>query len=406
MTSRERIIAALDHTEPDKIPLDLGGTSVSGIHAVAYGKLKAALGLSEGAIRVYDCVQQLAFVEDQVRAALQVDTKNVVPAKLSKWRNGIMPDGNPCLYPADFLPEQLSDGSQVTRDRGGLWGDNQEGAVTLHMPPGGYYYEMPYHPLAHAESRQDIDSFPLYWEMDEETAAELRRDLDSALQDTDYGIVVETWTGGWAGNYEVFQLLRGWDTFLMDLASNPEFARYMLEVRLEAVLQRWDQMLAILGDAPQVVCIGDDLGLQDGPQISPETYRKIIKPIHQKFISFIKSRAKSKILIHTCGSVYKLLPDLIEAGIDILNPVQVSARDMDSRRLKREFGKDLVFWGGFDTQRVLPFGRVEKVREEVKRRIDDFAPGGGFVFNTVHNIQHDVPVANLLAMFETFERYR
>ena len=406
MTPRNRIVATLNHTEPDKIPLDLGGTSVSGIQAVAYGKLKTALGISDGDIRVYDCVQQLALVEDQVRAVLHVDTKNVVPAKLSKWRNGVMPDGNPCLYPADFLPETLPDGSKVTRDRKGMWGDNEEGAVTLHMPTGGFYYAMPYHPLANAKSKEDIDSFPLFWRMDAETASELQQNLDTALRATDYAIVVETWTGGWAGNYEIFQLLRGWDTFLVDLVADPEFARYMLEVRLEAVLKRWDQMLKILGDVPQVVCIGDDLGLQDGPQISPEVYRKIIKPIHRKFVSFIKSRTKSKILIHTCGSVYKLIPDLIEVGIDILNPVQVSARDMHSGRLKKEFGKDIVFWGGFDTQWVLPFGQVEDVRDEVKRIIDDFAPGGGFVFNTVHNIQHDVPVENLLAMFETFEKYR
>jgi uroporphyrinogen decarboxylase len=406
MTSRERVIAALNHTEPDKIPLDLGGTTVSGIHAVAYRKLKAALNIAGGSVRVYDCAQQLALVEDQVRDVLHVDTKNVVPAKLTKWRDGIMPDGNPCLYPADFLPETLPDGSKVTRDRGGMYGDNEEGSVTLHLAPGAYYYEMPCHPLANAKSKEDIDSFPLYWQMDAETASELQKNLDMVRRSTDYAIVVETWTGGWAGNYEVFQLLRGWDNFLVDLAANPEFARYMLEVRLEAVLKRWEQMIEILGDVPQVVCIGDDLGLQDGPQISPELYRKIIKPIHQKFVSFIKSRTKSRILIHTCGSVYKLIPDLIEVGIDILNPVQVGAKDMDSRRLKKEFGKDLVFWGGIDTQHVLPFGKVADVRDEVKKRIDDFAPGGGYVFNTVHNIQYDVPIENLLAMFETFERYR
>ena len=181
----------------------------------------------------------------------------------------------------------------------------------------------------------------------------------------------------------------------------------MLKIRFEAVLKRWEQMINVFNNVPLVVCIGDDLGLQEGPQISPETYRKIIKPVHREFIDFIKKRTEARVLMHSCGSIYKLIPDFIEVGVDIINPVQVSARDMDSKKLKKEFGNELVFWGGgIDTQYILPFGSVDEVKDEVKRRIQDFAPGGGFVFSTVHNIQYDVPIHNLTTMFETFQNYR
>ncbi len=191
----------------------------------------------------------------------------------------------------------------------------------------------------------------------------------------------------------------------MDLMSDKDFSRYMLEKRLDVVLKRWEMMLGIIKSKPQVVCIGDDLGIQSGLQLPPDVYREMIKPVHKKFIDFIKARTDAKIFLHSCGSVYEVIPDLIEIGLDILNPVQVFAADMDSKRLKKEFGKDLVFWGGIDTQRVLPFGSEEDVKDEVKRRIEDFAPGGGFVFNPSHNIQLDVPIKNLFAMFEAFKTY-
>jgi uroporphyrinogen decarboxylase len=405
MNSRERMKIALNHGEPDRVPLDIGGTPVSGIQAVIYKKLKEALGIAGGDIFVYEVIQQLALVEEEVREKLGVDTISVIPERQDKWRDGTMSDGSPCKYPAGFHPETLPDGSKVERNTNSYWGDNAEEAVTLHMPPGGFYYEIPYHPLEGAKTKEDVDKFNWYWELDKEAVDYWKMQLETAEKNTEYAIVADTVWGGWGQNYEVLQNLRGWDNFLVDLVANPKLAQYMLEIRLEVVLKRWNLMLEILDNKPQVVCIGDDLGLQGGPQISPDLYKKMIKPIHKKFVSFIKERTDAKIFLHSCGSVYDLIPDFIEAGVDILNPVQVRAKNMDSKKLKREFGKDLVFWGGIDTQYALPLGSVGEVKDEVKRRIDDLAPGGGFVFNTVHNIQLDVPVENLIAMFEGFDEY-
>jgi uroporphyrinogen decarboxylase len=180
----------------------------------------------------------------------------------------------------------------------------------------------------------------------------------------------------------------------------------MMEIRLENVLRRWEKMLRVIGDDIQLVTMGDDLGLQDGTAMSPDLYREMVKPIHKEFISFIKKRTRAKIWMHNCGSIYDLIPDFIELGIDVINPVQVSARNMDTKKLKKEFGKDIVFWGaGCDSQNVLPWGKPEDIREEVKRRIEDLAPGGGFVFAPIMNIQLDVPVENIIAMFETALEY-
>jgi len=403
--SRERIKKAINHEEPDRIPIDMGSTLVTGIQAVIYKKLKEALGITTGDIYVYDVIQQLAWVENEVRDALGIDTISIIPAKITEWQNGTLSDGSPCKYPADFLPEVLPDGTKVTRDKKHYWGDNSEGAVTLKMPSGGYYYEIPYHPLVNGKTQKDIDEFKWYWKLDEADANYWEKEIDYTLKNTEYAIVPDTLWGGWGQNYEVLENLRGWDNFLVDLVINQDFAKYMMEVRLEATLKRWEQMLNILDNKIDIVCVGDDLGLQSGTQISPELYKKMVKPIHKKFFSFIKERTNAKIFMHSCGSLYELIPDLIDVGLDILNPVQVKAKNMDSKKLKSEFGNDLVFWGGIDTQHVLPFGTPQDVEDEVKRRIDDFAPGGGYVFNTVHNIQLDVPIKNLITMFETFEKY-
>jgi uroporphyrinogen decarboxylase len=405
MTSRERLITALNHKEPDRIPFDIGSTIVSGIQAVEYNKLKKALGIESGEVYVYDPLQQLAWVEDEVRCVLGIDTKAVVPDDISARKPGELTDGSPSVVPEGFTPEVLPDGSKVTRDKKNYWGANEENAVTQIMPPDGYYYDIPYHPLQPAKTKEDIDRFTYYWDQDEAVREHWKQNLDDAVENTEYGVVVDTLWGGYGQNYEVLENLRGWDTFLMDLMTEKELSRYMLDTRLEAVLKRWDMMLGIVESKPQVVCIGDDLGIQSGLQLPPDVYRDMIKPVHKKFIEFIKARTDAKIFFHSCGSVYEVIPDLIEIGLDILNPVQVFAANMDSKRLKKEFGNDLVFWGGIDTQSVLPIGTEQDVKDEVKRRIDDFGPGGGFVFNTSHNIQLDVPVKNLFAMFEAFEQY-
>ena len=179
-----------------------------------------------------------------------------------------------------------------------------------------------------------------------------------------------------------------------------------LERYLEFKLEFWDNLLEQIGDMVDVVCESDDLGTQEATWISKDMYRHLIKPRQKKLFSFIKRRAEVKVFLHSCGSIYDFIPDLIETGVDILNPIQVSAAKMDTAKLKREFGKDLVFWGGgIDTQKVLPYGTKQEIEDEVKKRIDDLAPGGGFVFATVHNIQEDVPPENIVAMLRALNKY-
>ena len=220
---------------------------------------------------------------------------------------------------------------------------------------------------------------------------------------TDYALVLDA--AGF-GIFETGWMLRGFENFLMDLAAEPKFAEALMQGVADYYIALYDRVLAEAGEYLQVVMIGDDLGTQNGPMISPETYRKLVKPAQKRVWQFLKSKTKARLFLHSCGSVRKLIPDFIELGLDILNPVQVAAKDMDPKELKREFGKDLTFWGGgCDTQKVLTFGTPDEVEREVRRRIADFAPGGGFVFNQIHNIQPQVPPENILRMFETVLQY-
>lgn len=405
MTPRERILTTLVHKEPDRVPVDLGSTPVTGIMAIPYRLLKGALGIKDGEIKIFDIVQQLAEVEEHVLKKIGGCVLPVFPQYPKEWKPGNMTDGTPCLVPKSFDPETLAGGSKIWRETNGYFGKNENREITHKIPPNGFYFDLVYHPLQKATTFEEIDEFAWGEEMTLEEQQELRDKALNLYQNTRYALMGGLW-GGWGQIYEVLQNLRGWDTFLIDLAINRHFAEYMLDKRVEAVMHRFQQYLDIMGDCVQVIGVGDDLGQQQGLQLSPDLYRKIIKPRQKKLYQFIKSHTDAYLFMHSCGSVYELIPDLIEIGVDILNPVQVSARNMDSKKLKREFGKDIVFWGGgCDTQNVLPFGTPEEVRDEVKRRIDDLAPGGGFVFSTVHNIQVGVPVENIIAMYQTVEEY-
>ena len=278
MNSRKRVLAALRHQEPDRVPIDLDGMRSTGIMAVAYNRLKAHLGIADGETKMYDIMQQLAHPEPPILERFGVD---VLPLPRASW--GLDP-ANPAWKPW-ALPDGLAD------------------HYTANLP------------------------------------------------------------------------------------------RY-----LDAV-----------GDYVQIIQMGDDLGTQRGPQMSPRMYRQIIKPAHRQVYEYVKAHSGLYIFLHTCGSIYRLIPDLIEVGVDILNPVQISAAEMDPVRLKREFGQDVVFWGGgADTQHVLPNATPEEVRQHVRELIEVFAPGSGYVFCQVHNIQANVPPENVVTMFETaleFGRY-
>jgi len=396
---RERVLTALRHEEPDRVPIDLGGTMDSTILVGPYKELRSHLQLGPGIIRISDIWSQTALVEQDVRERLGIDTMSV-QYEPRQWREDTLAYGSRVYFPATFEPRRLEDGSQVVLD--------DTGNVALKMPAGGYYFDPVFHPLANATSISDIDKHaeavenydvPSYLDMSYEKLAQKAKEL---YETTDYLLV-----GFFGGHvFQSSQALRGWENFLIDLLVNQEFAEALMDRQVEAHMKRFERYAETIGKYVQVIHVEDDLGMEDRPLLDPELYRKVVKPYHQKLYAFIKSKCDAYLLLHTDGTVFPFIGDFIEMGVDILNPVQVSAKDMDTARLKKEFGKDISFWGGgCDTQGVLPFGTPEQVEEEVKRRIDDLAPGGGFVFTQVHNIQPGVPAENIVTMLETAREY-
>jgi uroporphyrinogen decarboxylase len=276
------------------------------------------------------------------------------------------------------------------------------------MPEGGHYFDPVYSPLADATSVADIDHHleaiegydtPAYLDKTYEALGAQARRL---REDTDYFLM------GYFGGHilQAGQCLRGWDTFLADLLINTKLADALMERLADANIRRFARFAETVGRHVDAVIFEDDLGAQDRPLIGPSVYRKMIKPHHRRLYEFAKSTCPALRFLHTDGAVAPFIPDFIEMGIDIVNPVQVSATGMDPKTLKREFGDSISFWGGgCDTQRVLPSGSPAEVEDEVKRRIDQLAPGGGFVFATVHNVQADVPPENVVAAFRTARSY-
>jgi len=399
MNHRQRVLTALRHQEPDRVPIDLGGTLDSTIMATTYTRLRNALGLDPGRIRVADIYQHTALVEEDVRQALGIDVK-FVPDEPCEWREGFLPDGSPAEFPAKFLPQLQDDGSQVVTDAAGN--------VVLKMPRDGYYFDPVYSPLSTATSVHEIEKHmaaiesydkPAYLDKSYEELAQQARALRAG---TDYLLV-----GFFGGHiFQASQSLRGWETFLMDLLVNQGFAEALMDQLAQANMRRFERYAETVGRYVHVIQFEDDLGMQDRPLLSVDLYRRVVKPYHKRLFGFAKSKCDAHLLLHTDGAVSPFIPDFIEMGVDILNPVQVSAAGMDTRRLKRDFGDDITFWGGgCDSQHVLPFGTPAQVRDEVKRRIDDLAPGGGFVFAPIHNVQTGVPPDNVIAMFETAREY-
>ena len=399
MNHRERVLTALRHQEPDRIPIDFGGTVDSTISALSYQALRQALDLPPTFTHVQDIYQYTAVVEDDVRQALGADTAPVIDLP-AEWRTGTLPDGTEARFPARFQPQQQPDGSQVVFDAAGT--------VVLKMPARGYYFDPVHSPLAGATSAREIDrcmdqieSYDCPDHLDS-SYEELARMAKTLREQTDYLLV-----GFFGGHiFQAAQSLRGWDTFLMDLLINRPFAEALLERLCKANLQRFDQFARTVGRYIDVVHFEDDLGMQDRPLLRPELYRQVVKPYHSRLFRFARKNCSARLLFHSDGAIAPFIPDLIEMGIDALNPIQVSAAGMDPANLKHEFGREIAFWGGgCDSQRVLPFGTPGEVADEVKRRIDALAPGGGFVFGPIHNVQAGVPLDNLLTMFQVAQEY-
>ena len=394
MTHRERILSALAHREPDRVPVDLGGTESTGITGIAYHRLKRHLGIDDGSVRIFDLMQQIAKVEPSV---LRQTGADAVPLLIEPkgWKRSTLPDGTPCEIPQKVRTETLSNGDTVIRA-----GD---GTALMRRPEGGYYFDSVYHPFESAKEEKEIEDDASVFETtdlpfwNDEGFSDTADRAKKLYVETEYAVVGNLWVHLLAAGQD----LRGYENFMVDLVINKKLAHRLLERQLEAYLPRIESYIDAVGEYIDIIQVNDDLGTQDGPMLSPSLYREMIKPYHKMLWGFIKKASNKPLLLHSCGSVYDLIPDIIECGIDALNPVQVSARNMETARLKREFGADLTFWGGgCDTQEVLPHGTPQEVRDEVERRVADLAAGGGFVFCQVHNIQPDVTPENIMAMYD------
>jgi uroporphyrinogen decarboxylase len=381
MNSRERVKLALEHKEPDRVPFDLSATYVTGIHVRAYNRWREALGLPWVEPRIFEMLQQLAVVDDDMVEILGVDVRAVTPS-------GSLTSGLEIKEVGDYT----------------LFYD--EWGIGWRMPKGrGLYYDMFDHPLAGrwGVSQEAMANLRGPDPLDPGRFVGMRETARRVAEEEQRAVVVTQMT---AGITEIAAWTRGYEDYYADLAANQQLAGKLMDKVNAVKMAYWGRALEEVGDYVDVMMLGDDFAGQDRLLMSPQTWRKLVKPRLKELFDCLHAQSEAKLFLHSCGAIREVIPDLIEIGLDILNPIQVSAVGMDSAELKREFGKDLVFWGGgVDTQQVLPYGSPEEVRAEVRRRLDDLMPGGGFVFNPVHNIQGDVPTENLMVMWETLREY-
>jgi uroporphyrinogen decarboxylase len=379
MSSRSRVMQALNHQEPDRVPIDLGATIVSSIVKKTYIELKQYLGMPVEQIKMLDYVQQLPYIGEDLMDRFGVDFRMVQLPSATMAGVDIFEEGN---YYA-FI------------DR---WGSK------LHMPKeDGLYFDWVDFPIKEA-TMAALDNYHWPQPDPEEVNQQLGLQAKSLYENTDYALVGSAVIGG--GIFEQPARIMGLPDFLMTLHTDPAFADRLMGIISDIYIDSCSRYLEQVGRYIQVFTYWDDLTGQNGWMIHPQVYRKLIKPKQKRLVESIKKKTDAKLFYHSCGAARELIPDLIEIGFDILNPVQVSAKGMNTKELKSEFGRDMVFWGGgVDTQQVLPFGKPQEVVDEVKRRIDDLAPGGGFVFAAVHNIQAFVPPENIIAAFDTALEY-
>jgi uroporphyrinogen decarboxylase len=380
MTPRQRLLTTLNHREPDRIPMDLGSTQVTGIHTKAYDRLRQALGLPAREPQFCDVIQQLALPDDDLMQRLGVDVRGLFPLNSHNWN----------------VHEE---------DGGDAWRYHDEWGITHCRPkPDGLYYSIVAVPLAGSGiTTQDIESRRWPDMADPRRIAGLRAQAE-LYRSQGYGVVLKS---PFAGVFEMAQRIVGMENCLVMMASDMALAGALFDKLLELKLVFWEMALPQLSGAIDVIAEFDDYGTQTSQLISPRMFRQQVKPRLKIMFGRIRELAPdAKLFFHSCGNVRPFIPDFIDMGVDILNPVHIRAAGMESAALKRDFGDALVFWGGgVDTQGVLPGGTPQQVKDDVRRNVEALAPGGGFVFCPVHNIQADVPTENLLAMWEALQEY-
>jgi uroporphyrinogen-III decarboxylase len=413
MTSRERVRKAIHHQETDRPPMDLGSTLVTGIQATAYARLKTALGISGGAVRVYDPYQMLAEVEEPVKKALGVDTfgiqlpTNFFGYRNENWKPFRMFDGTEVEISGHFESDVLPNGDIVQYPKG-----DRSAPPSGRMPKGGFYFDTIVRQEPIDESRLD----PKEWVSQTYapyTDEELRFIEETSrwwYDNSSYSSVGNFWGAGF-GDIAVVpgpsvlhpKGIRDPEEWYVSTITRKAYVQEIFRLQFEIQIKNLQMYRQAVGDRIDVIVMsGTDFGSQNGPFISPDAYREMFKPLHKAMNDWVHAHTPWKTWYHTCGSVVAYLDDFAEAGIDILNPVQISAAGMSPTTLKQKWGDRFVFWGGaVDPQRTLPFGTPAQVREETRANIATFSAGGGYVFNNVHNIQATVPTENILAMLES-----
>ena len=412
MNSRERVLAAIAHKQPDQVPVDLGSTPSSGISAIAYSNLLKAIGRTDLPVQIYDVVQQLAQPDMSIIDRFGVDVLDIGRAfntEEKDWHETVLANGDKAFYPIHFNPVKQADGSYHCYDEDGK-------RLLALMPQGATFFDQSYFPYIngfpenydtldeemgrvlwsrYVHSPWDHTQDPDFWKTLRVKTLQLRASTDKALM-----IVCG------CNLFEWGTFLRRMDNFLMDLLCEPDQVARMLDQLLERHLATLAKVCDSVGDIVDIIRFGDDLGMTSGPFMDVDTYRSLFKPRHKQLCDYVKTHSQMHTFIHSCGSISSLMPDLIEAGIEIFNPVQTNARQMEPEFLKKEFGQDCTFWGGgVETVGTLNNGTPEQVREQVLERLEIMSAGGGFVFNTVHNILPDVPPQNILAMFDAVKEF-
>ena len=409
MTSQERVLKAFEFKSSDRIPIDFSGHRSSGLSASIYQELRKTLGLSPQPIRIYDPIQQLVVLDDDVLDFFGVDTIELGRAFAvdeEHWQPWVLPDGQDCFMPA-WINLEREETRWIIR--------SESGKIIAQMPDGAQFFEQVFYPFyeegtdasdvgaAMKESMWHTVASPPGPLADGDEGLKLLSQKSMELRkSTDRAII-----GLFGGNLlESGQMLFRNDKFLLNLALDPDGVHSFLDRLVEIHLNNLERFLGAVGDSIDIILFGDDLGMQSGPQLSPEMYKEYFKPRHQLMWDTAKKLADVKVMLHCCGGVRELLPDLIDAGLDTINPVQTTARGMEPEGLKKDFGKDIVFWGGgCDTQQILPNGTPEEVYQHTTEQLEIMSPGGGFVFQQIHNILPGVTPENILAMFEAVRKF-
>ncbi|MBT8071423.1 MAG: hypothetical protein KJO80_13400 [Gammaproteobacteria bacterium] len=379
MTSRERVLAAINHEEPDRVPLTIGVNNATGIKMKPYRGIKRIAGIEALDNYIYDWPELgTAAIDEQTMRRLHSDVRGVLDLEPATVR-----ERNRMREPhSDYIDS---------------WGSGQTEIV-----PGDWFPGI--HPLADATTIDDLEQYGGWPDMtDPSRVAHVKAEAQRLANDNEFAIVATPWL---LFPFERAHAMQGMETFLLNMAMNPDFARALLEKIADRCKQLMGRFLEELGDNVDIIKIGDDLGTQSSLMISPKMYRDMLKPVHEDFINFIKARTSAKVLFHSCGDVAPLIGDFIEIGVDILNPIQTSTGSIsDLPSLKKRFGKNIVFCGGIDSHRILPFGSVGEVREEVRRVMEILGPGGGYLLGPVHTVMNDVPPENVLAMVDAVEEF-